>query len=285
MKETKIITDKCLNLIKNKQYQEVIESCKSVIEKDPNNFKAHYYLSFAYYSIGEFNLAYKFAKKAETLASNKIELMHIYSLTGSILHQMDYLNEAFLYYNASFLMAKELNNIEAQAFILNNIAGIYKATGQLDKALECYQMSLNLKSDEAEKSTIYNNIALTYQQKGNHQKAIEYLHKAIEIDEKLGDYTHATVHKLNLAESYRRAKDLEKAEKHLIEAIRQLKTTNNKYWEAIGYLYLGWLYKDKGKIKDSKEYFTKAYSIFKSIGANGFMQEALNGLESLAKLN
>lgn len=285
MKETKIITDKCLNLIKNKQYQEVIESCKSVIEKDPNNFKAHYYLSFAYYSIGEFNLAYKFAKKAETLASNKIELMHIYSLTGSILHQMDYLNEAFLYYNASFLMAKELNNIEAQAFILNNIAGIYKATGQLDKALECYQMSLNLKSDEAEKSTIYNNIALTYQQKGNHQKAIEYLHKAIEIDEKLGDYTHAAVHKLNLAESYRRANDLEKAEKHLIEAIRQLKTTNNKYWEAIGYLYLGWLYKDKGKIKDSKEYFTKAYSIFKSIGANGFMQEALNGLESLAKLN
>lgn len=42
---------------------------------------------------------------------------------------------------------------------------------------------------------------------------------------------------------------------------------------------------DKGNIKESREYFTKAYSLFKSIGANRFMQEALNGLESLAKLN
>jgi hypothetical protein len=53
----------------------------------------------------------------------------------------------------------------------------------------------------------------------------------------------------------------------------------------MGYLYLGWLYKDKGKIKDSRECLTKAYTLFKSIGANGFMQEAINGLESLAKLN
>jgi tetratricopeptide (TPR) repeat protein len=285
MKETKTLIDECWTLIKNKQYQEAIESCKSILEKNPDNFEAHYFLSLAYYNIGELNLAYEIAKKAENLALNKTERMHIYSLIGSILHQMDCFDEAFIYYNASLLIAKELNNTKGEASILNNIAGTYKATGQLDEALKCYQISLDLEPDDSEKSTVYNNIALIYEQKGNHQKAIEYLHKAIEIDEKLGDYIHAAVHKLNLAESYRRTNDLEKAEKYLIEAIRQLKTTNNKYWEAIGYLYLGWLYKDKGKIKDSKEYLIKAYSLFKSIGANGFMQEALNGLEYITKLN
>jgi tetratricopeptide (TPR) repeat protein len=285
MKETKTLIDKCWSLIKNKQYQDAIESCKSVIEKDPNNFEAYYYLGLAHYNIGELNLAYESVKKAKTLASNKIELMHAYGLIGSILHQMDYFNEAFLYYNASLLTAKELNDIKSQASILNNIAGIYRATGQLGEALECYQISLDLQPNDTEKGTIYNNMALIYEQKGNYQKAIECSHKAIEIDEKQKDYTHAAIHKLNLAETYRRAKNLEKAEKYLIEAIRQLKTTNNKYWEAMGYLYLGWLYKDKGNMKSSKEYFIKAYILFKSIGANGFMQEALSGLEFLAKLN
>jgi tetratricopeptide (TPR) repeat protein len=285
MKETKTLINKCWMLVKSGQYQEAIESCKSLLENDPNNFDAYHCLGLAYYGIGELNLAYEATKKAESLASNKIDLMHIYSLIGSILHQMDYFNEAFLYYNASLLIAQELNNTEIQASILNNIAGIYRAIGQLDDALHCYQTSLNLQSDDAKKSVIYNNMALIYEQKGEYQKAIECSHKAIEIDEKHKDYTHAAVHKLNLAETYRRAKDLEKAERYLIEAIRQLKTTNNKYWEAMGYLYLGWLYKDKGNIKDSRECLTKAYTLFKSIGANGFMQEAINGLESLAKLN
>lgn len=285
MKETKTLIDKCWTLLKNKQYQEAIESCKSVLEKNPDNFDAYYCLSLAYYNIGEFNLAYESAKKAEDLASNKTELMYIYGLIGSILHQTDHFNEAFSYCNASLLIAKKINNTEIQASLLNNIAGIYRATGELDKALECYQMSLNLQPNDIEKSTIYNNMALIYEQKGDYQKSIECFYKAIEIDEIHKDYTHAAMYKLNLAETYRRAKDLEKAEKYIIEAIRQLQTANNKYWEAMGYLYLGWLYKDKGRIKYSRECFTKAYVLFKSIGANGFMQEALNGLEFLAKLN
>lgn len=285
MKETKTLIDKCWALLKNKQYQEAIESCKSVLEKEPTNFDAYYCIGLAYYNIGEINLAYESAKKAEDLASNKTELMYIYGLIGSILHQMDHFNEAFLYCNASLSIARKINNTEIQASLLNNIAGIYRATGKLDKALKCYQMSLNLQPDDTEKSTVYNNMAIIYEQKGDYQKAIECSHKAIEINEDRKDYTLAAIHKLNLAETYRRAKDLEKAEKYLIEAIRQLQTANNKYWEAMGYLYLGWLYKDKRSIRYSRKYFTKAYVLFKSIGAKGFMQEALNGLEFLAKLN
>jgi tetratricopeptide (TPR) repeat protein len=285
MEKIKTMIDECWNFVKNGKYQEAIESCKSILKKQPENFELYYCLSLAYYNIGELNLAYNTIKKAEFLATKKEDLVHIYNLLGAILHQMDHFNEAFLYYNASLLIAKELNNTEIQASIFNNIAGIYRATEQLDDALYCYETSLSLQKDETKKSVIYNNMALIYEQKGSHQKAIECFHKAIEIDEKYKDYTHAAVHKLNLAETYRRMQDLEKAEKYLIEAIRQLKTTSNKYWEAMGYLYLGWLYKDKGIIKDSREYFIKAYILFKSIGANGFMQEAINGLEALAKLN
>ncbi len=285
MEKIKTLIAKCYNLIQNEKYQEAIESCKSLLEKQPENFHLHYYLGLAYHNIGEINLAYKSIKKAESLSTKKEDLLHVYSLLGAILHQMDRFEDAFIYYNASLLIAKELNNTEIQASILNNIAGIYRATGQLDDALYCYETSLNLQKDEAKKSITYNNMAIIWEQKGNYKKATEYLYKAIETDEKHKNYTQAAIHKLNLAETYRRAKDLKKAEKYLTEAIKQLKTTNNKYWEAMGYLYLGWLYKDKGIKKDSKEYFTKAYTLFKSIGAKGFMNEAIQGLEALAKLN
>jgi len=285
MEKMKTLISECCNLIQNGKYQEAIESCKSLLEKQPENFHLHYYLGLAYYNIGELNLAYESMKKAEFLSTKKENLVHIYNLLGVILHQMDRFDDAFTYYNASLLIAKELNYREVQSSVLNNMAGIYRAAGQLDDALYCYEASLNLQEDEAKKSTTYNNMALIWEQKGNYQKAIECSRKAIEIDEKYNNYTQAAIHKLNLAETYRRAKDLEKAEKYLIEAIRQLKTTNNKYWEAMGYLYLGWLYKDKGIIKDSREYFTKAYALFESIGASGFMNEAIQGLEALAKLN
>jgi tetratricopeptide (TPR) repeat protein len=93
MKETKTLIDKCWMLVESGQYQEAIESCKSLLENNPNNFNAYHCLGLAYYGIGELNLAYEVTKKAESLASNNIELMHIYSLIGSILHQMDYFSQ------------------------------------------------------------------------------------------------------------------------------------------------------------------------------------------------
>jgi len=55
----------------------------------------------------------------------------------------------------------------------------------------------------------------------------------------------------------------------------------NKFWEAYGYYYLGWLYRDKGYKKTAKDYLTSAYNLFKSIGAES---EALDVLVSLQEL-
>jgi tetratricopeptide (TPR) repeat protein len=62
-------------------------------------------------------------------------------------------------------------------------------------------------------------------------------------------------------------KDYEKAEKYLLEGLEGVKKVGDKYWEAYGYKYLGWLYRDKGDKKTAKDYLTRAYDLFKSIGA------------------
>ena len=76
-------------------------------------------------------------------------------------------------------------------------------------------------------------------------------------------------------------KDYENAEKYLSEGLEGVKKVGDKYWEATGYEYLGRLYRDKGDKKTAKEYFTLAYNLYKSIGAEGDAQSVLNEMDIL----
>jgi tetratricopeptide (TPR) repeat protein len=66
-------------------FEELIEEPKQSIEKDPDNPSHYFYLGSAYYDVGEFDLAYEFLKKAESLESSEYELVSIYDKIGLIL--------------------------------------------------------------------------------------------------------------------------------------------------------------------------------------------------------
>ena len=241
--------DACFNFYGARDYKRAIEAGKRAVQKYPNNIDAHYCLGGSYIAIGEFKLALEHLKRAESLTSNKKDLMRIYNQIGMIYEKMGSLDDALLYYSRSLSLARDLGIRSEQAARLNNIAGIYYAKGEFDKALSYYEESLRLKTDEKEKAPTYNNIAIIYNKKGNYQKAVEYLKKAIEIGERYGDYHGVSRRKLNLGNTYRKMKDYEKAEKYILEGLEGVKKVGDKYWEAYGYKYLGWLYRDKGDKK------------------------------------
>ena len=275
--------DACYNFRKAGDYKRSIEAGRVAVQKYPNNIDAHYCLGISYRMVGEFKLALEHMKKAESLTSNKEDLMYIYNQIGLIYDDIGYLDDALLYYNRSLSLARDLGNKSMQASVLNNIALIYNNKGELDKALGFYEESLRLQTNEKEKASTYNNIAIIYGKKGNYQKAVEYFQKAIEIGERYGDYHGASISKLNLGDTYRRMRDYEKAEKYILEGLEGVKKVGDKYWEAIGYHYLGWLYKDKGDKKTAKDYFTRAYDLFKSIGAERDTEIVLSNIRELEK--
>jgi tetratricopeptide (TPR) repeat protein len=276
--------DACWNFNKAGDYKRAIEAGKLAVKKDPNSVGAYYCLGNAYYNVGELKLAYENMKKAESLTNNKKDLMYIYNQIGMILDGMGYLDDALLYYSRSLSLAKDLGNTDMQATLLNNIALIYENKGELDKALSYYEESLSLMTNEKYKAPTYNNIAIIYYKKGDYQKTVEYSQKAIEIDEKYGDYHNVSMHKLNLGAFYIKMKDYENAEKYLSEGLEDVKKIGDKYWEATGYEYFGRLYGDKGDKKTAKEYYTRAYNLFKSIGAEGDAKSILNEMKELDKL-
>jgi tetratricopeptide (TPR) repeat protein len=275
--------DACYNFHNARDYKRSIEAGKRAVQKYPNNPYAHLCLGMSYGTVGEFKLALKHLKKAESLTSDKEILMYIYGWIGLIYYRMGYLDDALLYLSRSLSLARDTGNKSMQVSALNNIAGIYYKKGELDKALGYYEESLRLKTDEEEKATTYNNIAIIYGNKGDYQKAVEYFQKAIETSERYGDYHGASIRKLNLGEVYRRMKDYEKAEKYLLEGLEGVKKVGDKYWEATGYGYIGLLYKDKGDKKTAKDYLTRAYDLFKSIGAEGDAIGVLSDIQELEK--
>ncbi len=273
----------CFNFLKAGDYKRAIEAGKKAVKKYPNNSDAHLCLGINYYQIGKLKVALKHLKKSESLTSDKRDLMYIYTQLGKIYHEMGYFDDALLYHNKSLSLAKELGHISTQAAVLNNIALMYQHINELDKALDYFEESLRLQTNEKAKSPTYNNIALIYGKKGDYQKAVEYFKKAIEIGERYGDYHGASRTKLNLGAAYREMKDYKKAEKYILEGLEGVKKVGDKFWEAIGYHYLGWLYKDKGDKKTAKDYLTRAYNLYKSIGAEMDAMITLSILKVLEK--
>jgi len=112
---------------------------------------------------------------------------------------------------------------------------------------------------------------------------MEYFQKAIEISERYGYYHEASIIKLNLGNAYKKMKDYEKAEKYLLEGLEGVKKVGDKHSEATGYGYIGLLYKNKGDKKTAKDHLTRAYDLFKSIGAEGKAEKVLSYIRELEK--
>jgi tetratricopeptide (TPR) repeat protein len=86
----------CKNFYDAHDYKRAIEAGKKAVRKHPNNPIAHYCLGISYYEVGEFKLALKHLKRAESLTSNRKYLMYIYNWIGMIYRRMGNLDDALL---------------------------------------------------------------------------------------------------------------------------------------------------------------------------------------------
>ena len=93
----------------------------------------------------------------------------------------------------------------------NNIAGVYYAKGDYDKALEYYEKALEISEsklgkDHPSTATTYNNIALVYEAKGDYDNALEYFLKAFRIRLiKIKNHPNTISCFINLAICYQKA--------------------------------------------------------------------------------
>jgi tetratricopeptide (TPR) repeat protein len=264
--------DKCFNYLKSQNYQLAMQAGQNAVKIYPNSSNAHFCLGAAYTNLDYFNLGIKELKIAEKLTNNKNVLGRIYSLIGINYDILDDLDNALFYYYRALQIEKDLNDKEGESLVLSNIAGIYKKQSNYDKALEYYNKSLQLTSDPSSITTIYNNIAFVYLYKGDNNKSVEYFKKALELAQEASNYRGTAKYMLNMALPYIRLKNFSEAEYYLNQGLKMVKKLGDKYLEAYGYAIFGKLYLAQNQESLEKEYFTKAYNLYESIGDNSDAQ-------------
>ncbi len=112
------------------------------------------------------------------------------------------------------------------AFLLHNLAEIYRSMGEYDKALEFYQKSLviweevlGIKHPDTARS--YNNIGLVYDSIGEYDKALEFYQKALAIREEVLGIKHPDTASSynNIAVLYYKMRNYPKSAKYMQKAV------------------------------------------------------------------
>jgi len=299
--------EECFMYYNFEYYNIAIGYGKIAVKYYPNNPAAHYCLGLSYYAVREFKLALKHVKRAESLTSNKYDGIGYYHL--SYVNYKGKLNLGDTY--------RRMKDYEkAEKYLLEGLEDVKKVRDKYWEATG-YKYLGWLYRDKYKGKL---NLGDTYRRMKDYEKAEKYLLEGLEDVKKVRDkYWEATGYKylgwlyrdkykgkLNLGDTYRRMKDYEKAEKYLLEGLEDVKKVRDKYWEATGYKYLGWLYRDKMDKKTAQNYLTRyrdldwlyknkrgkntaedylirAYILYKSIGKEKEAKEVLSNIRELKK--
>ncbi|PCH85167.1 MAG: hypothetical protein COB88_10410 [Flavobacteriales bacterium] len=177
---------------------------------------------------------------------------------------------------------------------LNNIGYIYKHQGDILKALEYYQRSLNIHEEIDYKEGIamaLNNFGSIYNDQDDIPKALEYYHKSLKIREEIGDKEGIAMSLNNIGYIYYHQRDastealptlptgrqagqagsamVERLNKALYYHLKSLKLEEemgNKHGIAASLNNIGYIYKDQGDISEALECFHKSLKIEVEIG-------------------
>jgi tetratricopeptide (TPR) repeat protein len=205
---------------------------------DPEKSNEHYLLGieFAQYSLfqnslDEFDLAIKY-NPDDWKPYNKKGLIYFGIKDYSQAKQM-------------FQKAKALNSTNPQ--LLVNLGMVDYMEGNKDGALSFWEKSISLNSNDNDGKPL-NNIGNIYKEKGDIEKAIEYYEKAVSQER---SYLYIN----NLAEAYRTSGQVEKAEKTLLDSIKE----NPK--SQLAHFNLAKVYNEQNKLDQALKAFAKSLEV------------------------
>jgi tetratricopeptide (TPR) repeat protein len=269
------------------------EYANELVKKYPKDPRSYLSLGMVNLFSGHISEAFENLKKAEKYIEKikdkddeKLKLLlGLYYYLGSISIDLGNMEGAEMYFTKCSDLADKLGYRKAKIGPLVNLATVYKRKQDYEKAEEFYKKAVELTDSEDERAVIYNNLAFLYFDKGEPDKAIEYFKKSVEIDEKIGDKRRAGEHMLNLGLAYTLIGDLENAKKYLDEGLDLAKQTGNKFWEAMGYKYIGIYNSKAGNLKEAEEHLLKSYKMFRDeIGSEYLANDALYILNQIRQI-
>jgi len=155
------------------------------------------------------------------------------------------------------------------ATALNNFGYIYDVQGDIPKALEYYHKSLKIEEKIGDKegiATSLNNFGSIYHDQGDIQKALEYYHKSLIIYEEIGNKEGIAMSFGNIAYSYEHQGDIPKALEYYHKSLKIREDIGHKLGMASCYNNIGAIYSDQGDTSKALDYLNKCLKLVEEIG-------------------
>jgi len=174
-------------------------------------------------------------------------------------------DEAVPFYEKALEIFNEIKSPKGEAYLLNNLAGIYQYQGKLDQSIDMYIWSLDINEQLGNESIfgeLYFNIASLYQTLEQYDKAISYAQKAIESEGNTRTIAQANHLMANL--QMRKADYVSAL--HFVTIAEQLaEESDDEIILVEAYITKGELYFDQGKELDAESEWERALLIAKGL--------------------
>lgn len=164
---------------------------------------------------------------------------------------------------------------------LNNLGYIESDLGDLNKAVEHYKASLNIREEIGDKSGVaacLNNIGNSYEFRGDYETALDYYHKSIKIKEEVGNKEGIASSLNNIASIYQRIGKTDLALENFNKSLKIRREIKNKDAIAISLNNLGGFYDAVGNIPKAIEAFSESLKICEEIQDKNGQGLACNSL-------
>ena len=236
-----LANNECYSFIDEDNYIKALVNGLQILNKIPNSYYYNYCAGLSYYKLGDYKEALKYIAQAKKYAISKDEIAGCYNTEGLIYQDLKDYNKSLTYYLKALKIAKDIFDKKGIVNIYSNIASLYESMGRYDQALNGYKQILSVMKGK-DKAIIYNNISNLYYYEGDYLKSLEYIKKAIAIDDKFQNYPLLATHYINAGEIYISMNKLNTAKDYLYQGIAMETLYGDKIWLKNAYISLGFIY-------------------------------------------
>jgi len=195
----------------------------------------------------------------------------------------DYEKAAGLYYTALGIYER-YNNQQQIAYVLNDIAKLYRKTRDLVRAAQTYEQALTVfrsLNDSSGIQMIYNESGVVYEYQGNYTEALRRYRTSLQIAEQLKDDAGKSWCYNFIAGVYLLQNKYEQAEDYNLRALAIRQQLKDTFAISLSYSDLGNLYSSWGKYDRAEYYFEQSNFIADKMG---YKELVSNNYQSMSQL-
>ena len=232
------------------------------------------YLGTAYGSLGDFQIAKDYHKRARDFDISKEVGDRAGKGRGYRNLVIDYHNlgdvqKAIKYHEQRLKISKKAGNKVGEGAEYGNLGNAYHSLGDFQKAIEYHERHIKISKevgDRAGEGAAYCNLGVAYRNLGEFQKAIEYHERHLKISKEVGDRAGEGRAYGNLGNAYDSLGDFQKAIEYHERHLKISKEVGDRAGEGKAYCNLGNAYDSLGDFQKAIEYHERDLKISKEVG-------------------